>query len=642
MNGIRHALIVATDTYQDDGLERLKSPGQDAVALADVLRDPEVGGFEVEILRNEPAHVLNRRVDDFFSDRHREDSLLLHFSCHGLKNDSGELFFAAADTVPRRLSSTAVSADFVRRSMNEGRARNVVLFLDCCYGGAFVTGMGTRASGNANVFDSFSEEAFDSGRGWAVITASSAMEYSFEGTELADDRQVRPSVFTRALAAGLASGEADLDADGRVSVNELYDYVYDQVRRENPHQTPSRSFHLQGDVYLAHSKRRRTDTEGLPQALRSAVASPDVFTRRGAVPELRDRLQSPDPEIAEVASQALHGLVLNDIRSIADEASHALDEVAVRPSPRALDFGRVVQDSPAPHRRVQLLGPALAHECVPHPREPWIHVVEVTDGLDVSVETARTGRLEGPLVLEGRAGGASVSVRVEVVPAPVPAEPAPTPAPRSTGGGGGQAAVSARPVSPAPPPVHRPANGTASGPVVPGPRAPDPGLRGSQVPPTARSLAGFGQRLAARTIDYVMVLFFAGAAVFAVVLIASVLSAPSSSMDTLADIVLVLFFLGWGVLLFFYDWIFLRHLGATFGKMLLRIRVVDAADGGRLSRGQAAGRAAVFGLPQTIAFLGQFVVFFESFTAKGDPLGQALHDSWAGTVVVRDPPEEGH
>ncbi|MES0836700.1 caspase, EACC1-associated type [Nocardiopsis tropica] len=641
MNGIRHALIIATDFYQSDGLEHLMSPGQDAVVLADVLRDPEVGGFEVEVLRNEPAHVLRRRVEDFFSDRHREDSLLLHFSCHGLKNDSGELHFAAVDTLPQRLSSTAVSADFVRRCMDEGRARNAVLFLDCCYGGAFMTGMGTRASGNANVFDSFSAEAFASGSGWAVITASSAMEYSFEGTELADDRQVRASVFTRALAAGLASGEADLDADGRVSINELYDYVYDQVRRENPHQTPSRSFHLQGDVYLAHSKRRRTDTEGLPQALRSAVASPDVFTRRGAVPELRDRLQSPDREVAEVACQALHGLVLNDIRSIADEASHALDEVAVRPSPRVLDFGRVVQDSPAPHHRVQLLGPALAHECVPHPREPWIHVVEVTDGLDVSVDTARTGRLEGPLVLEGRAGDASVSVRAEVVPAPVPAKPVPSSAPRSTGGGGVQAAAPAPPVSPGPPPVHRPANGTASGPVVPGPRAPVLGTRGSQAPPTARSPAGFGERLAARIIDYVVVLFFAVVAVFAVLVVASILSAPTSSMDTLADIVLGLFFLGWGVLLFFYDWIFLRHLGATFGKMLLRLRVVDAADGGRLSWGQAAGRAAVFGLPQTIPFLGQLVVFFESLAAQGNPRGQALHDSWAGTVVVRTPPDAG-
>ncbi|MFD3683890.1 RDD family protein [Nocardiopsis sp. NPDC058631] len=635
MNGVRHALIVATDFYQDDGLAHLKSPGQDAVVLADVLRDPQIGGFEVEVLRNEPVHVLRRRVEDFFSDRHREDSLLLHFSCHGLKNDSGELHFATVDTLPQRLSSTAVSADFVHRCMTEGRARNAILFLDCCYGGAYMTGMGTRAAGNANVFDSFTAEGFGSGQGWAVLTASNAMEYSFEGTELADDHQVRASVFTRVLAEGLTSGEADLDADGRVSINELYDYLYDQVRQENPHQPPSRRIELQGDVYLAHSKRSRTDGEGLPEALRFAVASPDVFTRRGSVPELRDRLQSSDRETAEVACQALRGLVRNDIRSIAEEASHALDEVAVRSSPRSLDFGRIVQNSPAPHRRVQLLGPALAHECVPYPLEPWIHVAEEPDGLDVSVDTARPGRWEGSLSLEGRAGDSVMPVRAEVVPAPVPAEPVPSPAPRSAGDGRVPVTAPTPPVSLGPPPVRRSAGGTASGPVAPGPRAPDPGLRVTPVTPTSRLFAGFGVRLAARFIDYTLVLLFAVVAVFAVVLVAAVLAAPDSSMDTLADILLVLFFLGWGVLLFFYDWIFLRHLGATFGKMLLRIRVVNAADGGELSHRQAAGRAAVFGLPQTIPLLGQLVVFFESLAAQTDSREQALHDRWAGTVVVR-------
>ena len=66
---------------------------------------------------------------------------LLHFSCHGLKSESGELFFAAANTRPNRLGSTAVSADFVQRCMRASRSRSVVLLLDCCYGGAFAQGV---------------------------------------------------------------------------------------------------------------------------------------------------------------------------------------------------------------------------------------------------------------------------------------------------------------------------------------------------------------------------------------------------------------------------------------------------------------------------------------------------------------------
>jgi hypothetical protein len=42
------------------------------------------------------------------------------------------------------------------------------------------------------------------------------MEYAFEGDELGDDQQGRPSVFTSALVEGLASGDADQDEDGWV------------------------------------------------------------------------------------------------------------------------------------------------------------------------------------------------------------------------------------------------------------------------------------------------------------------------------------------------------------------------------------------------------------------------------------------
>ncbi|GHC87087.1 hypothetical protein GCM10007079_30870 [Nocardiopsis terrae] len=636
MNGDRHALIVATDTYEDDGLEHLLAPGEDAVALAEVLENPEIGGFGVGVVRNRPAYMVARQVEDFFADRTQSDSLLLHFSCHGLKNASGQLFFAAADTLPHRLSSTTVSADFVRRCMTECRARNIVLLLDCCYGGAFMEGMVPRAAGDVNVFDTFSEEGFDSGHGFAVITASNSMEYAFEGTHLSTDRQVCPSVFTRALSSGLASGEADLDADGRVSVNELYDYVYDRVRQENPHQTPSRSIHLQGDVYLARSMRRRTDGEGLPEDLRLAVSSPDVFTRHGSVPELRRRLQSQDREIAEAACQALHGLVRNDIRSIADDASHALAEMAVRPSPERLDFGRVGQYEPEPHRRIQFLGPPLARDCVPRPRNEWIHVVTETDAIDVSVDTRRAGSLEGTLTLEGRAEDTDLPVHADVLPARAPvSDPGPPlspPYPREQRVPGPGTSASGPRFVPAPPPRTPRTVGPAHR-SVPRPPSPPPGA--SLRPPAADPLARLRARLAARIIDYVLVFLFALGSVFTTVVVVSAFTVSESFTDTLFDAIAVLFFFGWGVLLFLYDWLFLRYRGATFGKMMVGIRVVNARNAGPLTHGQAAGRAALFGLPQTVPLLGNLLVLLWSLAAQGDPWGRTVHDRGARTLVLQ-------
>jgi len=85
----------------------------------------------------------------------------------------------------------------------------VVLLLDCCYAGAFERGMAARADRGMGI-----EERFG-GRGRAVITASSAMEYAFEGTELADSSDQTPSLFTSALVRGLETGDADRDQDGQ-------------------------------------------------------------------------------------------------------------------------------------------------------------------------------------------------------------------------------------------------------------------------------------------------------------------------------------------------------------------------------------------------------------------------------------------
>ena len=330
MTGRRRALIVANDQYENDGLRQLLSPTADAEALGRVLADPRIGGFEVQVVRNEPAHLISTHIEDLLSEGRPDDVLLLHFSCHGLKSESGKLFLAAANTRPNRLGSTAVSAEFVQRCMHECRSRSIVLLLDCCYGGAFSQGVSVRAAGDVGVLDSFPVGELGGGRGRAVITASNSMEYAFEGERLADEQDPRPSVFTSALVEGLETGEADLDEDGWVSLNELYEYVFDRVRQRNPNQTPSRDVEMQGELFLARSRRRRVRPQPIPADVRAAMTDPNMFTRLGAVSELRSRLASDNAAVAAGAAEALREIVGTDIRSVADVAAAALREVEIR------------------------------------------------------------------------------------------------------------------------------------------------------------------------------------------------------------------------------------------------------------------------------------------------------------------------
>ncbi|HEX8931241.1 MAG TPA: hypothetical protein VGA45_20200, partial [Actinomycetota bacterium] len=168
------------------------------------------------------------------------------------------------------------------------------------------------------------EEQFG-GRGRAVITASSAMEYAFEGDELADAREQVPSVFTNALVEGLETGEADRDQDGMVALDELYDYVYDKVRAVTPNQTPGKwTFGVQGELVIARRSRPVTTPAPLPPELQEAADSPFAGVRAGVVPELARLLRSRHAGLALAARLTLERLADDDSRATSATAVAAL------------------------------------------------------------------------------------------------------------------------------------------------------------------------------------------------------------------------------------------------------------------------------------------------------------------------------
>ena len=126
----RHALIVATANYNDSRLAQLRSPAADARALAEVLSDPSKGDFDVQLGLNETHSELTRRIALFFRDRIPNDLLLLHLSCHGVKDENGELYLAAADTDMDLLSATGISAAWLNERIDRTRSRRTVLLLD--------------------------------------------------------------------------------------------------------------------------------------------------------------------------------------------------------------------------------------------------------------------------------------------------------------------------------------------------------------------------------------------------------------------------------------------------------------------------------------------------------------------------------
>ena len=228
----RFALVVATSNYRDKSMRQLKAPGFDALALSKVLRDPDVGMFDLAVIRNRDSHVVQQGIEQFCSNRDVDDTLLLYFSGHGIKDDAGNLYLAARNTTQQLLRSTGISDEFLRDVMKSCRARRQVLILDCCFGGAFARGL--LSKGEA---DKVGINELFQGQGRVILTASTAMEFAFEDGNVKS--KSRLSVFTKTLVSGLETGEADIDGDGRISVQDLYNYAYKRIALPGSRQTPT-------------------------------------------------------------------------------------------------------------------------------------------------------------------------------------------------------------------------------------------------------------------------------------------------------------------------------------------------------------------------------------------------------------------
>jgi tetratricopeptide (TPR) repeat protein len=313
------ALIIGNSVYEDKDLARLTAPQVDVKALAEVLRDPTIGSFdEVSSIIDESVTVVRRAIARFFADKKRDDLLLLYFSGHGVLDDQGRLYLALRDTERDLLSGTAMPARFITEEMDRSYSQSQVLVLDCCQSGAFARGTkGTTGAsvGTASVFEG-------TGSGRVVLTASDATQYAWEGNRVTG--QAEHSVFTHHLVQGLKSGDADLDFDGHVTLDELYDYVHGHVVRETPKQTPGKwSYKQQGEIVIAQNPHPPRPV-ALPHELEDAINSRFVQVREDAVKELERLFQSSHRGLALAAQQALQHLTEDDSRRVSALAAEVL------------------------------------------------------------------------------------------------------------------------------------------------------------------------------------------------------------------------------------------------------------------------------------------------------------------------------
>jgi branched-chain amino acid transport system substrate-binding protein len=241
----KFALLIGVSEYSE-GLRPISSAIPDVEAMRRVLDHPDMGAFDkVTVLPNPDKGSMEKAVDDLFADRQKDDLVLLYFSGHGLKAQNARFFLSTRDTGRDQNGdfrrATALAASKLQEYITDSRSQRQIIILDCCFSGALVQGMPIK--GELNIQEELG------GKGRAILTSSSPIEYSFES----DNNDL--SIYTKYLVEGIETGAADKDGDQLISVNELHEYASERVKEAAPAMTPKFYLSLEGEdtIYLAKS-----------------------------------------------------------------------------------------------------------------------------------------------------------------------------------------------------------------------------------------------------------------------------------------------------------------------------------------------------------------------------------------------------
>jgi hypothetical protein len=303
----RIALLIGNQMFlKESGLPNLNGPLNDVNAIERVLKDPELGNFEVQKIVDQPHYDVMRTIVETLQLAAQDDFVLIFYSGHGKMSGSGKLYLATANTTQTALQATAVSAWSLHEAVSDAVCREVVLLLDCCYSGAVAGLRGEVVNSQL--------QAVQNAAGFFILTASTSIQSASE-SETDHDGEIMGR-FTAAIVDGIQSGDADFRGTGEIRLTDLKTHVERTLRG----QTPQFFAHAgTGDPLLSYSPRPLLDERAI------ADLEDDAWHRRvGAIKYLTDILRKGKPRESRAARATLtsrHALEQNiDVRQVIEDA----------------------------------------------------------------------------------------------------------------------------------------------------------------------------------------------------------------------------------------------------------------------------------------------------------------------------------
>ncbi|MBT3272646.1 MAG: hypothetical protein HN368_05800, partial [Spirochaetales bacterium] len=213
-----YVLSIGISSHMDSKFE-LEFADDDAIALVNLFEEQNGITFSrvhTKLLTNRMA--TRQGILESFSwllsqDMARRDTVVVFIAGHGLNGLDGNYYFVSYDTVSGKLSESAVQwAQF--SNLLKNLPGQVLLMADTCHSGNLI-----------GEFSHVIKENYTEGFGHIVFAAATGDLPSYEHQDWGH------GAFTKAFLDGVASGSADLNNDGSVSVFEIGRILPNSVKK---------------------------------------------------------------------------------------------------------------------------------------------------------------------------------------------------------------------------------------------------------------------------------------------------------------------------------------------------------------------------------------------------------------------------
>lgn len=266
-------LAVGVSNHKDASIN-LNYAAKDAGDLTKLFKKNKTLYNKIKILpyfddKATSKNILNAK--NILNQTKIDDVVIVFFAGHGFLDENLDYYLITHDVDVNDISGTALKYEDFEAILNGIPARKKVLLMDACHSGevdkhskiedetelyADNRGVVKYISKTRNVLENKSnlgmqnsftlmKEMFNDlrkGSGTTVISSAGGGEYAYEGQMMKNGKieKIKNGVFTYSVLDALQNKKADIDKNGKITISELKNYVFDRVSKLTiGHQNPT-------------------------------------------------------------------------------------------------------------------------------------------------------------------------------------------------------------------------------------------------------------------------------------------------------------------------------------------------------------------------------------------------------------------